>query len=59
MKRTVKKVYVTIHESPNGCYLSREDENKVWEHIDILVKKWNKEILKEKKKKINLQKYKY
>ena len=50
----MKKVYVTIHESQNGCYLSREDENKVWEHIDILVKKWNKEILKEKKKKINL-----
>ena len=55
----MKKVYVTIHDGPNGCYLSREDENKVWEHIDIFVKKWNKEILKEKKKKINLQKYKY
>ena len=35
----MKQVKATIYNSPDVCYLSREDENKVWEHIDILVKK--------------------
>ena len=40
----MKKVKVTIYNSANGCYISEEDEKKVW---DILDDHYNEEQLNE------------